>query len=274
MSHDGLPVRAQGAREADADRPAIRHRRHITRFAAFGALATLAFVGCSPTATGSGAVAGATGTPAASIATQSTEPSAAASPSTAASTQATLTFQEANTSGIFGGGLITDLGDGSSAVTLGVVAIGFTDPMPAEIVAGDCATIVAQPAPSVAASPSGSPVASGGAASPDAGASAGASGAAPSASAGPSVAPTPATLPVQLTDVAAGSSNTVVQMPLSQLLGSPSAVVLHRSAADATVVACADVTNTPLPSVALPSDLPSVALPSDLPSIPPLPSSS
>ena len=278
MSYDGLPARADGAREAVTDRPARAHRPgHFARMTAIGALATLAFVGCGNTATSSGAVAGASGTPAASIDTGGASPSVEVSPSASAATQALLAFQEANESGIFGGGSITDLGEGASAVTLGVVAVGFTDALPAEIVAGDCATIIAAPAPSVAPAASAgasagtdaSPAASAATGSPDA--SAGAAG-----SPEPSVAPTPATLPVQLTDVTAGSSNTSIQMPLSELLASPSAVVIHRSAADPTVVACADITDQPLPVPSnLPSALPSgIALPSDLPSLPALPSAS
>jgi hypothetical protein len=73
-----------------------------------------------------------------------------------------------------------------------------------------------------------------------------------------------------LTPVSAGSSNTVIQIPLADLLATPSAVVIQKSATDPTVVACADVTNAPLP---IPSGLPS-ELPSSLPSLPPLPSAS
>lgn len=257
MSHDGLPVRAGiGARAAAADRPTSTSRR-LTTVAAFGAITTLALAACAGGATQP--PAGQSTAPGGSAPAASSAPSADASvaPSAPAATQATLSFKEANASKIFGGGIITDLGDGSSAVTIGVVAIGFTDPMPAEIVASDCATAVAAPVPSAGASAApASP-----AASPAAPASTD-----PNASAGPSVAPTPATLPVKLTDVAGGSSNTVVQIGVADLLAAPSAVVIHKSAADATVVACSDVTAAP---IAIPSDLPS-----SLPSLPALPSAS
>jgi hypothetical protein len=262
MSHDGLPVRAAGAHAAVADRRVdTTRRRHRTRIAALGAIATLALAACGGSASSS--PAGASGTPGSSIATASEMPSASVEPSASGSAQATINFQEANASKIFGGGLLTDLGDGSTAATIGVVAIGFDEPMPAEIVAGDCATIIAAPAPSVSA------------ASPSAAASVAPSVAAsaePSVapSVGPSVAPTPATLPIELTPVSAGSSNTVIQISLADLLATPTAVVLEKSATDPTVVACADVTNAPLP---IPSDLPSL-LPSSLPSLPPLPSAS
>jgi hypothetical protein len=254
MSHDGLPVRAAiGARAAASDR---RSRRRTIAGLTIGLTTALALVACNnPGASTAPTLAPASETPAS--AAPSTE--ASVEPSASASTQALLSFQEANASKIFGGGIITDLGDGSSAVTLGVVAIGFADPMPAEIVAGDCGTIVAAPPPSVAPSPSA-------AASAEASAPAASEAPSAAASAGPSVAPTPATLPVKLTDVAAGSSNTVVQITLADLLAAPSAVVMHKSAADATVTACADVTSSPLP---VPSALPSLpALPSDLPSLP------
>jgi hypothetical protein len=155
-----------------------------------------------------------------------------------------------------------------------------------------CADAIAAPVPSVTLP---SPSASAGA-SASAAASAGtkasasaapmASGSAePSVAASPSesIAPTPATLPADLTPVQGGSSNTIVQITLQTLLASPSAVVVHKSDADLSVVACADITNQPLPSLgtaqsALPgleSALPSLAaglesaLPSLLPSTAP-----
>ena len=258
MSHDGLPVRADSARGAAADRPVITNRRrHLSSIAALAAVTALALAACGNSA-GSAAPA-ASGSTTSAAPASSEMPSAAAStdastaPSAAPATQGRLSFQDANGSKIFGGGILTDLGDGSSAVTIGVVAIGFTDPMPAEIVAGDCATIIAAPAPSA------------GTASPSAAATAAPSVAAsvePSAAA--SVAPTPATLPVTLTDVAAGSSNTVVQIGLADLLATPTAVVIHKSAADATVVACAPVVAAPMAS---PSDMPS-SMPADSSAMP------
>ena len=83
-----------------------------------GLTITLAVAACGSTSSSSNA-AGATGTPPAS-----TEASASASAEASASaggsglSQGFLTFQEQNASKVFGGGTITDLGDGSSAVTL------------------------------------------------------------------------------------------------------------------------------------------------------------
>ena len=292
MSHDGLPTRAAtGARAADADRletgprratRSTTHRRHLGVIAGIGAASLIAVAACSG-GPGSTSSTGSS-TP---LASTDAGPSAEASlePSATAASSINISFQEANASKIFGGGIMTDLGDGSTAVTIGVVAIGFTDPMPASIESGACADVMAAPVPSAMPVPSAD--ASGGASSapsaaasmvaPSADASAGAGASAEASGLTESTAPTPATLPAPLTDVAAGSSNTVVQLRLADLLASPSAVVLRKSAADLTVVACADVTSTPVvPSVpALPSDLPSMpALPSDLPSLPALPSSS
>ena len=46
---------------------------------------------------------------------------------------------------------------------------------------------------------------------------------------------------IKLGDLAAGSSNTVVNIGLDGLLSQPYAVVIYKTAADKTVVACADV---------------------------------
>jgi hypothetical protein len=46
---------------------------------------------------------------------------------------------------------------------------------------------------------------------------------------------------IQLGDLAAGSSNTVVNIGLDGLLSQPYAVLIHKSAGDTTVIACADV---------------------------------
>lgn len=268
MSNDGLPERAAiGARAAAADRRAHRetHRTHrIGRgLAVIGAVAAIGLfaAACSPASTASPS------SPAATAQLPSTAPaSESVAPSAAAPTQIALSFQAANDSKIFGGGIISDLGDGSSAVTIGLVAIGFDDPMPAEIVTGSCADAIAAPVPSGAPPPPS--------AGPSAKASAAPASVAPSVAASPteSVAPTPATLPVKLTDVNGGSSNTVVQIGLSGLLASPSAAVVHKSAQDLSVVACADLANTPLPSIGIPS-LPSEApASSDLPSDSALPS--
>ena len=266
MSHDGLPVRAPGARAAVADRPMKRPRlRGVGAVAATG-LAALAVAACGSSGS-SGSVAGATGTPAPTAPTESAMTSPEASPSAAAATKVGLIFKEANSSKITGGGSVIDLGDGSSVVTIGIVAIGFDKPMPATLTTGTCSDAIAAPVPSAAPA---SPEASGGTASaaPTASPSPAAAGSAEPSLAAPSesVAPTPATLPVALTAVKGGVSNTVVQITAASLLSSPSAVVVHKSDADLTVVACADVTSTPLPSLGtLQSALP--GLESALPSI-------
>ena len=78
--------------------------------------------------------------------------------------QAFLEFEPQGDSSITGGAILTDLGDNQTAVTIGVVAAGVTEPMPANIVPGTCTDVgaAASPAPSVAASaaPSGSAAAS------------------------------------------------------------------------------------------------------------------
>jgi hypothetical protein len=189
--------------------------------AGFVAAAVLAIAACG-TSTSSGGVAGATGTPAtsvapASVAPPSVEASASAEASAPALNQALLQFQEQNDSGITGGAILTDLGDNQTAVTIGVVAAGVTEPMPANILPNDCAS-AATASPPPAASPAGSAEPSGSAAQLD-----------------------PTTI-LQLGDLAAGSSNTVLGLVLDDLLSTPHAVVIYRSAADPTIVACADVT--------------------------------
>jgi hypothetical protein len=185
-------------------------------------VAAFALVAC-----GNGGVAGATGTPAAgstapeaSTPVTSTEPSAEASASPGGSlalNQAFLQFQEIGGSKITGGAILTDLGNDQTAVTIGVVAAGITDPMPANIVPGTCADLGASASPgaSMAASP------------------------APAASAGTSLNPT---TNLKLSDLSAGSSNTVVDASLDSLLSSPHAIVIEKSAKDHTAVACADIT--------------------------------
>lgn len=291
MSYDGLPARAEiGVRVARADRRASSGRPSTLRRGApvLAAAATaLAFVACNSGAAGSGA-------PSTGTVTASTAPSAAASPSaSAAASRLATSFQSTNGSNVFGGAVLSDLPDGTTAVTIGLVAIGFTDPMPAVLEEGSCTDLAA-------AGASGSPGASAGA-SGGAGASAGASAAtgtvgsaspaassapaasgvasasggttasgAPSASAGSGIPAAVSGPPFQLAPVNAGSSNTAVMTTTSALLATPYAIVVSKSAADPTVVACSDVTNQPLPS-GLPSSLPS-GLPSSLPSLPPLPS--
>ena len=229
MSYDGLPARAStGARAAAADR-----RTGLLGAAGLTLILILAACGGSSS---SGGVAGATGTPEASTATGASPSTEVAPSASAGLNKGFLVFQEQNASKVFGGGTLIDLGDGSVAISLGVVAIGYDEPLPARLVSGACSDAASAPSPSYAV-PS---------AAPSAGASAAAS-VAPSiepsaeASAGASGAPTPATLPVDLTPVNGGSSSTVVQIALSDLLASPSSVLLYKSAAEPTLVACADV---------------------------------
>jgi hypothetical protein len=185
--------------------------------AALAAFAILALAACN-----TGGVGTATGTPGSSPAASpagtasppaSAEPSAAASPSGSGLNQAFLQFEEQGGSGITGGAILTDLGDGTTAVTIGVVAAGITEPMPANIVSGTCD------------SPGGA------AASPAASA-----GASPSAAASLEPGST-----VKLGDLTAGASNTVVEMTLDELTSTPNAIVIYTSAADDTIVACANV---------------------------------
>src|SRR5215210_4346931 len=152
-----------------------------------GVLFVVAACGSS---TGSGGVAGATSSPAASQ-PSAASPSGGASPSAggsgAALNQALLQFQTIGGSNITGGAILTDLGDGTTAVTIGVVAAGITEPMPAELAPGSCAEMGAGASASPGASGAASPAASA-AASPAASAAASpaASGAAsPSGEPGP-----------------------------------------------------------------------------------------
>jgi hypothetical protein len=254
MSYDGRPVRATfGARAAAADR-----RTGILATAGLGLALTIAACGGSAS---SGGVAGATGTPLASTEASASAETGSASPSSSGLNQGFLVFQAQNGNNVSGGGTITDLGDGSVAVTLGVVAIGFTDPMPARLVSGSCADAASAPPPSFAPEPSAE--ASGGAsagtsaapslAAPSVEASAGASAEASGATG--SAAPSPATLPVDLVAVEAGGSNTIVQIALADLLSSPSSVLVYKSAAEPTLVACGDITNT----LQIPSSAPASA---------------
>ena len=200
------------------------------------AVAILTIAACG-SSTSSGGVAGATGTPAASSPPVSAPVSAPASaPASAGLNQATLQFQQENNSGITGGAILTDLGNSQTAVTIGVVAAGITDPMPASLVPGDCATMSAggaSPSPGASGSASAAPSV--------------AASAAPSAAASGSAAPSGSPVPLnpgdtaKLGDLSAGASNTVVNIGLDGLLSQPYAVVIYKTATDATVVACADV---------------------------------
>jgi hypothetical protein len=202
---------------------------------ALAGVAAFSLVACS------GGTAGATGTPLtsaappASAAPASAEPSgsASAAPSSALN-QATLAFQEVGGSKITGGAILTDLGGEQTAVTIGVVAAGVTDPMPANIVPGTCADMGggAGASASPGASAESSPAASA-AAEPSAGAS-------PAASDSGAVPLNP-TANTQLSDLTAGSSNTVVGASLDTLLATPYAIEILKSAKDSAVVACADI---------------------------------
>jgi hypothetical protein len=189
--------------------------------------------------------AAATASPPAS-APPAASPSGGASPSAggsgAALNQALLQFQTVGGSSITGGAILTDLGDGTTAVTIGVVAAGVTEPMPAELAPGTCADMTAGGGASASPGASGASPAASSAASPAA--SAAASPAA-SGAASPSGEPGPVTAgpngEYKLNDLNAGASNTVIGTGLDALLGTPSAIVIHMSAADMSAVACADV---------------------------------
>src|SRR4051812_9713602 len=144
MSHDGLSTRAgHGPRETDTDR--LNRRRGAASIAVFGAAALLTLAACGSAAS-SGAVGAATGTPEASV-----EASASAESSSGASgalNRGFITFQEQNGSKVTGGGTIIDLGDGSSAISLGIVAVGYADPLMARLVTGACTDAAAAPSPS------------------------------------------------------------------------------------------------------------------------------
>ena len=210
----------------------------IPRLASAGLVATavLAVAACGST-TGSSpseGVAGATGTPEMSEAPSAEASAAASAGASGILNQATVQFQPVGGSSITGGAILTDLGNDQTAVTIGVVAAGITDPMPAALEPGDCATLSG----GAAASPGTSAAAS-------AAASAGAS-AAPAASG--SAEPSGGVIPLEpgqtakLTDLTAGASNTVIGSGLDALLSTPYAIVIRKSATDTTVVACADVT--------------------------------
>jgi hypothetical protein len=200
----------------------------------------LAISGCQ-----TGASPGISGAPSVNL------PSAIASVLPSGVGKANAIFKPAGGSTVSGGAVLSDLGGGQTAVTVGVVAIGFADPMPGIVFEGDCTsppTLTAQsPPPSESAAASAEASA---AASAEASASAGASAAA-SASAEPSVEAT-ITLPAgqfALRDLSAGTSATTIQVPLADLLSTPHAIALYKSAVETTVVACGDITET-LPSAA------------------------
>ena len=207
------------------------------RLASAGLVATaiLTIAACG-SSTSSGGVAGATGTPAASSPPVSAPVSApAGSPSASGLNQAILQFQPANGSNITGGAILTDLGNSQTAVTIGVVAAGITDPMPASLVPGDCATMMRGRRLGVPGCVRlGRPVRRGRVGGPVGG----------GLRFGGSVRLGGAAQPGRhrkLGDLAAGSSNTVVNIGLDGLLSQPYVVVIHKTATDQTLVACADV---------------------------------
>jgi hypothetical protein len=98
------------------------------------------------TTTSSGAV-GATASPvtagsASPAASASASPATSESPAASAITvnQAIVQFETVGGSNITGGAILTDLGEGETAVTIGVVAAGITEPMPAHVHTGTCAS--------------------------------------------------------------------------------------------------------------------------------------
>jgi hypothetical protein len=243
MSHDGLPVRAgSGAREARADRRASSGRNSTSRHLAIatGVFAIVALLAAACNAASSSSPSGAGASPSSAVAGASVEPSIEVSAAPSAPARLALVFKEANSSKVFGGGVLNQLADGTTAVTLGVVAIGYTDPLPANLEAGACADL-AVAAPSGAPAASGSPEASAAASAPAASAAASAPAASPTATPGPVTGP-----PYKLNDVNGGSSNTIIQAAPADLVATPFAIVLQKSAGDPTVVACADITNSPV----------------------------
>jgi hypothetical protein len=112
-------------------------------FRTFGARSGLLVVALSLAACSSGGVAGATGTPGPSptpVATvaESSAPSRSPAASSVTLHQASVIFKAVGDSNITGGASLTDLGS-ETAVTIGVVAAGIAEPMPADIHTGTCA---------------------------------------------------------------------------------------------------------------------------------------
>jgi hypothetical protein len=263
MAQDGRPARPDDViREAPARRRADGSRRGASSIGvgvvvAIAAAILLAACGKSGPSASAGASASArTG-------------SASTAPSVEPAGQLNVNFQAAHDSKIYGGAQINDLGDGTSLVSVGLVALGFDLPMPSTIAAGTCAAAIAAPVPSpIPASPSPS---AGGSASPSSGASSspaasGAASASPapspsasaaaspassapaasaSAAASPSASAAPGTLPADLNAISSGGSTTQIGFTLAKLLASPSAIVIRKSSLDLTVVACADITSSP-----------------------------
>jgi hypothetical protein len=228
---------------------------HRIRTVAAGALMAVALGACQTAATASPTQTSAAAGSPATAPSAMTSPDASGGASAAPSGQLNQLFPvfEATAGGdLTGGGIITDVEDGASAV-IGVVAPGAAEEgMPLAIVEGDCATQSDQgpPAPAVpepSAEPSaGASADASAAASPDesAAASPDASGAAsPSAEASPSGIPEG--FPMWLTTIMAGSSNTLIPVGVDELTAAPHALIIETSPTDPTIVACADLKTGP-----------------------------
>jgi hypothetical protein len=172
-------------------------------------------------------------------------------------------FQASAGFDLTGGAIVTDV-DGESSVVIGVVAPSAVDiQMPAAIVDGDCATQQEQgpiPPPDLFPSPDASP---GAGASPGSEAPGGESP--PIGSPEPSLGASPGTggevtYPIWLTPIAVGSSNSVIQAGVEDLVASPHAIVIEESADNPRIVACADLQEGPptqaSPDASLPASSP------------------
>src|SRR3954471_2370604 len=122
----------------------------IRTLAGLTVASALAIAACN-----NGGVAGAAGSPGGSTATE-----ASSSPAASAATMINIRFQDIGGSGMTGGGILNDLGTGETALTLGVVAPGQTEPMPALLFVGSCAS-PPQASPGASPAASSSPTASG-----------------------------------------------------------------------------------------------------------------
>lgn len=145
-------------------------------------------------------------------------------------------FQARAGSNITGGAIITDI-EGGASIIIGTVAPGVTDEMPVAIVEGDCASVEDQgptPPPELAPPPSVDPSAA--VASP-------AASVEPSPAASPTEMPT--SFPMWLSNIAAGTSNSVIPVSISDLVASPHAMIVEMNFQDPTVIACADLAEGP-----------------------------
>lgn len=269
MPHDGLPVRAvSGVHAARADRRGAASARlslirHVLPAAAVAGATMLAFAACSGT-TGGGSAATSTSSAPESSSAASTEASMEASSSASTSAAAsggtagivTVIFKPENGSQILGGAVLTDQPDGTTQVQIGIGSTGATDGMPAILEQGSCADLASGASSSAGASgslASGAPAASS-APSAATGGSAAPSGSGEAGSPAPSAVTGP---PFQLMPLTGGASTTLIATTTSNLLNTPSAIVLNKSAKESTVAACADITNSSVrvPASAIPSGL-------------------